>query len=456
VQSIRGVTVWLTGLPSVKIRAEAISAWAVTLYGALLPFHALGTLEARRWTYLEPCEVPLVVLGPAVLIEIWRVRHRLIRSPLALGVAALAGLGVLAELLSARASRGALVSELSAVLAVGGIASAVWRGRGRQITLGLLWGGALALAISAVGYASALWANAGPPGAFVFQSQHPVFSGVPRLTGTLGRHAVWLAEYCLMLLTVALAAGERKGPPKLRRGVGIAAGMGLLASFSFAWLGGWLLCIYAWCERRARLGARSVATRRVGVALMLVPYAAASWWLVVGAPVDALAAAQPRPCQTVDGAHHVARRGPTPGDCQPILSASPYPHRLTLYALAHRTAWERWRDQPVLGGGRSAYGGFARAYAARVHSLGEAGYYKKPVGLYAATLAYTGLAGVAALGLLLFGVWRSPRGWLFFGTLALLLTATHTDLELRGPLWVLLGLLLAEPELGPVAGAEGK
>ena len=244
-----------------------------------------------------------------------------------------------------------------------------------------------------------------------------------------------------MLLTVALAA-ERVVSPKLRRGVGMAAGTGLLATFSFAWIGGWLLCIHAGCERRARAEALSVATRRVAVALVLVPYAVASFWLVVGAPVDAVSAAEPRPCHAVDSAHHVIRRGPALGDCQPVLSHAPYPHRLTLYALAHRTAWERWREQPVLGGGRAGYGGFARDYAARTHSLGEAGYYKKPVGLYAATLAYTGLGGVAALAVLLFGVWRARRGWLFFGALALLLTATHTDLELRGPLWVLLGLLL--------------
>jgi hypothetical protein len=172
--------------------------------------------------------------------------------------------------------------------------------------------------------------------------------------------------------------------------------------------------------------------------------------------------------------------------CQPVLGARPYPHRLTLYALAHDTAWRRFAEQPLLGGGRSSYDEFARAYAARAHSLGAVGYYQKPVGLLAATLAYTGLMGGVALAWVLYGVWRArpassaplprlavpvvsaaqahgegePRvaegawRWLFYGATGLLLCGAQTDLELLGPLWVLLGLLVSfsKPEDGaPVA-----
>jgi len=78
--------------------------------------------------------------------------------------------------------------------------------------------------------------------------------------------------------------------------------------------------------------------------------------------------------------------------------------------------------------------------------LGPVGYYQEPVGLVASTLAYTGLVGAAAWALILYGIWRARRSWVFYGALGLLWCGTLTDLELRGPLWLLLGLIVGLSE----------
>lgn len=448
----RGARSGLAGLPcSGESKVAASSAWGMTVYGALLPFHAFGSITARRWTVLEPCELVLLAVAPAVLFELVRHHRSLLGSWIVRGVLLLALVGVLAELLAPRASRLVILREGLAVLAVGGVACAVLAGRARQLMAGVLVGGIVALSISAVGYALALSTSSRLARAFVFASEHPLFPRLPRMTGTLGRHAVWLGEYCLMLLAVALAADERVGSRCMRISARVAAVVGLVASVSFAWLGGLVLAIGGW--RRSRRGARA-SSRVFGSVLLLLAfvYSAGVFYMLVGAPIDPAAHAGTRRCRELDGAHHVLRRGPARGDCQAVLGAEPYPHRLTLYALAHQTAGQRFAQHPAFGGGSSGYGAFARAHASQVYALGPIGYYQAPVGLIASTLAYTGLAGAAALLMTLYGVWRSRlfRGserrragqWIFYGTLALLLCATQTDFELRGPLWVLLGLLV--------------
>lgn len=443
-----------------KLTSSGISAWGMTLYAALLPFHAFGRLPARRWTLVEPCELVLLAVAPALLLELLRARRLLLGSWIARGVALIALVGIVAELLSARVSRLALLEEALALLAVGGVASVVLGGRAPRLMTGVLVGGSFAIGIGAVGYGLALSTGGASLQGFVFASDHPIFPGWPRMTGTLGRHAVWLGEYCVMLLAVALAADERVGSRRLRIGARIAAAAGLLASLSFAWLGGLVLALRSFRVWRPNSGASGPGRSSVPTLALLVVYAVVTFWMLVGAPVDPRVHQSPRRCRELDGAHHVLRRGPERGVCQPVLSTEPYPHRVTLYALAHDTAWRRFEQHPVLGAGRSGYGAFARAHAARVHALGPIGYYQQPVGLVASTLAYTGLAGAGALVVLLYGIWRarpSPapaergRQWLFYGALGLLLCGTQTDFELRGPLWVLLGLLVGlsgrQPEI---------
>jgi hypothetical protein len=257
----------------------------------------------------------------------------------------------------------------------------------------------------------------------------------------------------VMLLGVALAADEGVGSRCSRIGARCAALVGLAASLSFAWFGGVMLAVGGW--RASRRGARASRGWLAAVlSLVLLAYAGAVFFMLVGAPSDPDADASPRRCRDLDGAHHVLRRGPARGECQAVLGSDPYPHRVTLYAFAHHTAWRRFAEHPLIGAGRSGYGAFAQAHAARVYALGPVGYYQQPVGLVASTLAYTGLAGAAALLVLLYGVWRAAhdpsragarrraRQWLLYGTSGLLVCATQTDFELRGPLWVLLGLLV--------------
>jgi len=192
-----------------------------------------------------------------------------------------------------------------------------------------------------------------------------------------------------------------------------------------------------------------------------VVYAVASWAVVVGLPVDPEVCCTPQPCSRLDTAHHVVRVE-RPGRCWPIVSEAPYPHRLTLYGLAHRTTLASVQAHPWLGLGHRGYGDFAMDHAERAAGLGAGGYYRQAVGLYAATLAHTGTLGALGLGLLLFGVarllcarrlgrgretgqgrWELSGEWALAGSSALLLSATQTDLELRGPLWILLGLAVA-------------
>jgi O-antigen ligase len=162
----------------------------------------------------------------------------------------------------------------------------------------------------------------------------------------------------------------------------------------------------------------------------------------------------------LDRAHHAARPAEQAEYCVPISIEEPYRHRLTLYALALRTALEAYRAHPFLGLGHHGYREFALAYAQRSYGLGTTGYYWDPIGLYASALAQGGSVGAWGIALLLLGVWRarpraeppvSERGdegvgqrWLFYGTAALLLCALQTDLELRGTLWLLLGFLVGQ------------
>jgi len=445
-------------------RAEEISAWGVTLYGALLPFHAVGVYRSRTSTGFELCDAVLALAAPAVLVQLWRWRQRWLRSPVLLGALWLGLAYLLTEALEPEPSRARLLQSLLPFVAAGGVASAVWSGHGARVQRGLLLGGGAALAVAAVGYAATLGFGSLLRGAFVFQSQHPVFARVPRMTGTFGTHAVWLGEYCLMLLAVVLGAGDQVCSRARRSLLGVATAVALFASFSFAWLGGLLLFLHG-----ARFRCWPGPWRWGAGLAFAVVYAVASWAVVVGLPVDPEVSRIPQPCSSLDTAHHVVRVE-RPGWCRPIVSEAPYPHRLTLYALAHRTTLASVQAHPWLGLGHRGYRDFAVDHAERAAGLGAGGY-REAVGLYAATLAHTGTLGALGLGLLLFGVahllcarllgrgretgqgrWEPSGEWALTGSLALLLSATQTDLELRGPLWLLLGLAVGGLQ---VSGAFG-
>jgi hypothetical protein len=438
------------------------STWALGVYAALLPFHGIGVQRARDVLRVEAADAALVLAAPVLLLAIHRARAGLLGAPLFLGVIWLSGAELLSEVLSGPVSIGRLVQAVVPVLAVGGLVAAAAAGKLDLVLRGLLAGGALALTISVAGYALTLLGGLQLPAAFVFRSPHPLFPGVPRLTGTFGAHAVWLGEYCLVLLAVSLGAGQGAGPTALRAGAGAAAALGLLLSFSFAWLGGLVLATRA-ALSRWRATSR---IRRFAWAAVAVAHVVASGALLLGGPVD-VAASEPRPCAALDRLHHVTRPAGA-GSCTQALGEWPYRHRITLYALAHSTALASYVAHPVLGLSRHGYRELAAERAQALHGASAGGYYTEPIGLFATTLARTGTVGALGLALLLVGVWRarphvgerSPDvAWAFYGSVALLLSAIHTDLALRGPLWVSLGWLVAvagqRPRERPQGAAVG-
>ncbi|HKO93300.1 MAG TPA: hypothetical protein VJU61_19225 [Polyangiaceae bacterium] len=445
-------------------RAEQISAWGVTLYGVLLPFHAVGVYRARTRTGFELCDAVLVLAAPAVLLELWRWRCRWLASPVVLGALWFSLAHLLTEALDPDPSRARLLQALLPFVAVGGVASALWSGHGARVQRGVLWGGGAALAVAVVGYLATLGFGPIVRGAFVFRSQHPIFAQVPRMTGSFGAHAVWLGEYCLMLLAVAQGAGDSLCSRAARSSLGVVAAAALFLSFSFAWLGGGVL--FAQSARFARWPG---PWRHAAGAAFAGVFAVASWAVVVGGRVDPRVGDSLHACSSLDTAHHIVRVE-SPGVCRPIVSEVPYPHRLTLYELAHRTTLASVRAHPWLGWGHHGYRDFAVDHAEGAIGLRAGGYYREAVGLYASTLAHSGLLGAAGLGLLLFGLAQlllerrsglgsaltgrpeSSGDWALAGSVALLLSATQTDLELRGPLWILLGLAVAG--LPPPAACE--
>jgi hypothetical protein len=408
-------------------------------------------VRASELIRFELAEAVLALAAPVVAFALYRARARLLTEPLFGAVIWLSCTELLSVALDTPLSKGRLVQAGLPIVAVGGIVAAGAAGKLHVILGGLLRGGVVALALAASGFTLNVLGLLELPGAFVFRSAHPIFPALPRMTGTFGTHAVWLGEYCILLLAVALGAGKEAGSRLLRGGTALAAASALLLSFSFAWLGGLVLAAAALLRHLSP--ARSV--RRIVWLGVAVVYLAACWLVLVGMPLETRVEA-PRPCGELDRLHHVTR--PTgPGRCAPVLSAVPYWHRVTLYALAHATALESFARNPLLGSSRRRYPELATERARSVYGIENHGFYTEPIGLIAGSLA-RGATGAGGLLLVLWGVWRarpcepgSPRrdAWAFYGTVALLLTATNSDFALRGTLWVAVGWLIARIRNAP-------
>lgn len=428
---------------------------AAGLYAASLPFYAVGTHRVRSALRMELWDAVLLVGLPSLAwhaVTVVRGRRWSSGDPL---LCALGGLCVAALVSELRADAHAIYPfwlSVVPLLAAGTVAMAARLGALEQIVAWGVRGGTWALGLSLVAYLVALWPGSPPAlDLFFFRSAHPVFDGVPRVTGTMGTHAAWLGEYAVGLVALCLVDRQQGRTLPLLLG-----GLTLLLSFSFAWFGG-LVLLAAWLRRER--GARGSA-RVLGVAAPVgAALAVGLMWLGVPGRLPASGASGAQ----LDPVHMLARCDGTHTRCEPVIQPRPFPHAMTHYALAAEIAAAAFRRDPLSGVGVGGYPPFAEAHVRAHLGPGLHAFYRAPVGLPAAVAAHTGILGLLALAGLLWalhgqrpGTRPEPRRYyLYWGVIALLLVSLQSDFELRGPLWLLLGLLAGLPDPAPATAAAG-
>src|SRR6185295_20020810 len=184
---------------------------------------------------------------------------------------------------------------------------------GRGLQRAALWGGGCVISLSLLGWLldrCTGWNWVSEP------ALHPVFAGLPRLSGSFSGSPERFGSYVVYWLTLLLAQ-----PQLPRRHAGLAlAGTALLLSMSYAWVGGLVLAAgHAPRLRRLALGAALLGVVVASVPIERGPCSEE----VVGS------------CRALDVTHYLAIRL-APGQCRRLASAG---RAITPYREAKRVSW---------------------------------------------------------------------------------------------------------------------
>jgi hypothetical protein len=423
---------------------ERAAAWPVYAFAVLLAF------PARHTDWPVPgaersADVPLILGAPLVLWLVWRRRGALSSQLMLVATVALPVFGLLSEVLRApQQSWPAFVKHgfsAYAVLALGAVCTHEATRRATMVAACL--GGALSLVIAIPGYLAACFSGRAL-GMFALSHAHPTFDGVCRMTGMHGGSPQNWGEYLVALLCFALIVHDQERLySRYAKGLVVLAAVALVATFSYAWLGGAILLAVRVGRRAATHKARRVAGLTI---LLLVAVVGASWAMNIGRPASRNAPVR-APCARLDIEHQVVA---VDGDlCQRFLASRPYQHWVTPYGLSKATAMAAFAAHPLVGTGHDGWSRFARDYFTQTFGAPEGYFYDAPHSTFLGQISRFGLAGLGGLALFLVAVWRTRpwkqagTHWPFFGVVAFLVIGLNMNVERQRHFWLLAVVLSA-------------
>ncbi len=444
-------------------RYRGASRAALALSAFSLPFYGAGDFVPTVFGLPLNLLIP-VAASPLFVVSIARSRKRLPRNPLFSGVLLLA----LAQLLAAafspvKASLSEWGAPLLMVVLIAALAAETADPAFRRTVLRWgIFGGLSAMAISLAGAAlTALFGDPAMGHAFYFSGSHAVLSGLPRLTGTFSHYPQAFGEYLVFLMALLFAAranpespADAPVTPRVRTAGLVLSALCLFLTFSYAWVGGFLLWGLAW--QHSKPGRRSVQI----VPPVLLVTLAFGWLMNLGPPLSTKERGLvERDCRLSDTYTTVtwARLDADLKlrDCRQYVDARPYPHLRRTYGESKRAALAAFLKRPLFGFGHAGYDDFSRRRLEAIHPGPWIMRYRDPHGIFHGIPALYGLPGLAALILLGLGfrrvfrnhmTWTENRAepWFLFGILAFSLIGLNLWVLRSRALWFLFGLALGE------------
>ncbi len=434
----------------------------MALFALSIPFEGVGGWSVHDVLGLRLCDLVMFASVPLLLPLLWRVRRSVGESRVVRACAALA-LAASASVLLTDAG-GSLFKELARawapVTVIASLVAVAASGRLGSVVTAARLGGLIALAVSLLGYAIAVFiiepvSPAFDVFPFVYSSKHPFFDGWPRLSGTFGHVAQGLGEYALVWIALlhyptAETEGGMKRFPRVA-GTTLAA-LAVMLTFSSAWIGLPLVLagtIPTVSGRLKRWVLVCSITATIGLTV------ATTWAMNFGIP-DPRASERQRlvaPCESSDIMHNVSRfDAENPSTCRRFARTRPYPFVLTQYLLAKETAVSAFLAHPWIGVGPGQYPRFSRDYFSRRYGNGSSDgiYYETPHSTYLGIAATGGMLGIFSFAFLLATLWKlrhqqfseARTTWLVLA--ALLLIGINIDVLHQRYLWLLLGLIGAK------------
>lgn len=446
-------------------RLERAATWALAVFGLTLPLEGIGAWSPRAAIGMQICDLVVVVASPLLLAFLWRVRSNLARDPLLWACAGLATAAIGSDALRGSGSTTTLAGAAKQgvmLLTVCSLAAAGIAGRSKRLVIAVSVGGGMAVVVSLIGYLwVVLFANPATDDLpFALQTTHPVFAGLPRLTGTFGNSPQEMGELTVVFLA-ALWTTSLDQPRRFLIRAGLAVGcVALLITFSSAWVAGLVLAAGLAIARWPGRPTRTLAPVAVAVAV-IVTFVAMNFGPPTGRPTWARLRAFP--CDTGETEHFVTwsvdARANT---CRQIPMTWPYRSVLTTYWQAKKTAWGAITAAPLVGHGRNGYSTYATEAFRRLSGGRVLGvFYDRPHCTPLEVVTAFGAPGGFALALLLYTIlrrrpteWTAPAMPLWLGVIGLLLVGLNIDLLERRPFWALVGLLAAASASARSAGRE--
>jgi len=310
--------------------------------------------------------------------------------------------------------------------------------------------GVISLQLSLVGFAAQMMMGDVTSGihAFYYAGLHPIFSLLPRLSGTYAQSPQHYGELVIILsgLLMMPQAGQLLG--RWRKVVLAQAVVALLLTASLAWSGGLvLLAVGVWALRPGNLAVRLVPIFCAAGIVVIV------FHVNIGPLYDGPGKA---PCHDMDNNHLVMNSRPDPDsqliECQ-IVTTEWFGHRsISIYWESKLAALDALAYAPWFGVPEANYDDFAYSKGRLRYGIGppnNVSIYPDPHSTLFSAMAYLGLSSILCAGLLLLGFWRlrptqQPHAlWPWAISVGLGVIGIDISIHLMRHAWFALGILSA-------------